>query len=42
MIGGVFVEPRYYLASRSEDATGGYSFSVDPTGFAVTLGFQFH
>lgn len=42
MVGGVFVEPRYYLASKSEDATEGYSFVVNPSGFAITLGFQYH
>ncbi|OLD72490.1 MAG: hypothetical protein AUI33_07255 [Ignavibacteria bacterium 13_1_40CM_2_61_4] len=42
MISQVFVEPRYYFATKSEDATGGYSLVVNPSGFAITLGFQYH
>jgi len=42
MISQIFLEPRYYFASKSEDATGGYSLVVNPSGFAITLGFQYH
>jgi hypothetical protein len=42
LIGKVFVEPRLYFASKVEDTvSGGYSFVVNPTGFGVTLGFQY-
>ena len=42
MVSQVFVEPRLYFAAKSDDATGGYSLVVNPSGFAVTLGFQYH
>ncbi|MEO8399513.1 MAG: hypothetical protein ABI550_06830 [Ignavibacteriaceae bacterium] len=41
LIGKIFVEPRYYLASSEEKSTGGNIFKVNPTGFAITLGFQY-
>jgi hypothetical protein len=43
LIGKIFVEPRFYLAAKKEDAvSGGHPFVVNPSGFAVTLGFQYH
>ncbi|MGH2567486.1 MAG: hypothetical protein ACRDGA_04050 [Bacteroidota bacterium] len=43
LIGQIFIEPRLYLASKEKDGLpGGYQFVVNPSGFAVTLGFQYH
>ncbi len=42
LINQIFLEPRYYVASKTEAQIGGYTFTVNPTGFAVTLGFQYH
>lgn len=43
LIGKIFVEPRFYLAVKKEDTvSGGHQFIVNPSGFAVTLGFQYH
>ena len=41
LIGKIFVEPRYYIASKKSDNTGGYSFTINPSGFSITLGFQY-
>ena len=41
LIGKIFIEPRFYFAVRKDDNTGGYSFTVNPSGFAITLGFQY-
>ncbi|MHB1687042.1 MAG: hypothetical protein ACYCVH_06695 [Ignavibacteriaceae bacterium] len=41
LIGKIFVEPRYYFATKKEDNVGGNKFLVNPTGFAITLGFQY-
>ena len=40
VIGKVFVEPRYYFASKSEENISSYSFTVNPTGFSISIGFQ--
>ncbi|TAK61280.1 MAG: hypothetical protein EPO24_05890 [Bacteroidetes bacterium] len=40
LLGKVFVEPRFYMASTSEDNISSYKFEVDPSGFAITIGFQ--
>ncbi|MGB2867518.1 MAG: hypothetical protein WBD36_03635 [Bacteroidota bacterium] len=43
LIGQVFVEPRAYFATKREGTvSGNYTYVVNPTGFAVTLGFQYH
>jgi hypothetical protein len=42
VINKIFVEPRYYFAAKSNDALGGYAYTVNPTGFAITLGVQYH
>lgn len=43
LIGQIFLEPRFYFAARKEDAVnGGYQFVINPSGFAITLGFQYH
>ena len=41
LIGKIFVEPRYYIASKKTDSTGGYTFNINPSGFSITLGFQY-
>ncbi len=41
LIGKIFIEPRYYFASKKSDNTGGYSFTINPSGFSITLGFQY-
>ncbi len=41
LIGKVFVEPRYYIAASKSGNTGGYNFTINPTGFAIKLGFQY-
>ncbi len=40
LFGKVFVESRFYFASKTEDAVGSYKYTVNPSGFAITLGFQ--
>jgi hypothetical protein len=40
LFGKVFVEPRFYFASSADDAVGAYRYTVNPSGFAITLGFQ--
>ncbi|HLX11996.1 MAG TPA: hypothetical protein VKS81_04205 [Bacteroidota bacterium] len=42
VIGKIFVEPRVYLAVKSSGNLDGYNYTVNPTGFAVTFGFQYH
>lgn len=43
LIGQIFLEPRFYIAAKKEDTVnGGYQFVVNPSGFAITLGFQYH
>jgi hypothetical protein len=41
LIGKIFIEPRYYLASKKESSIETHTFVVDPSGFAITLGFQY-
>lgn len=41
LIGKIFLEPRLYIASKKEDSIGGFTYVVNPSGFAVTLGFQY-
>ncbi len=40
LLGKIFVEPRFYFASKSEENFAGSRFVVDPSGFAITIGFQ--
>ncbi len=40
LLGKIFVEPRFYLASKSEENFAGSRFVVNPSGFAITIGFQ--
>jgi len=41
LIGKIFVEPRFYIAASDDGSTGDYSFIIDPSGFLITLGFQY-
>ncbi len=41
LIGKIFIEPRYYIASKKSDNTGGYTFNINPSGFSISLGFQY-
>lgn len=41
LIGKIFIEPRYYLASKEKSTIDSHTFVVDPSGFAITLGFQY-
>jgi hypothetical protein len=41
LIGKIFIEPRYYFAVSEEDNVEDYSFEIDPSGFAITLGFEY-
>lgn len=41
LIGQIFIEPRIYMAAKSEDTVGPYAYVVNPSGFAITLGFQY-
>lgn len=42
LIGKIFIEPRLYLASKKQDSiSGGHTYVVNPSGFAVTIGFQY-
>ncbi len=42
LIGQIFLEPRLYFASKKQDSAGSYNFTINPSGFAITLGFQYH
>ncbi len=42
LINRIFLEPRYYFVSKTETEVGGYAVTINPSGFAVTLGFQYH
>jgi hypothetical protein len=41
LIGKIFIEPRYYFMSEKEESTGVHNFVINPSGFAITLGFQY-
>ncbi|MFO7525270.1 MAG: hypothetical protein R6W68_07430 [Ignavibacteriaceae bacterium] len=41
LIGKIFVEPRFYLASKSSGSVDEFNYNIDPSGFAITLGFQY-
>jgi hypothetical protein len=42
VINKVFVEPRYYFAKESVDKLGSNEFAINPSGFAISLGLQYH
>ncbi len=41
LVGKIFVEPRYYFASKVTNTINGNPYLVNPTGFAITLGVQY-
>ena len=41
LVGRVFVEPRFFMASQKDDMVGSYRYSVNPSGFSIALGFQY-
>jgi hypothetical protein len=42
LIGQIFLEPRLYLAaSKEETLPGNHTYVVNPSGFAITMGFQY-
>lgn len=41
LLGKVFIEPRAYLAAKSNDGFGSYTYSVNPSGYSITFGFQY-
>lgn len=41
LIGKIFVEPRFYLASKSTGSVDEFNYTIDPSGFAITMGFQY-
>jgi len=41
LIGKIFLEPRFYFASKSEKSIGSYRMTINPSGFAITIGFQY-
>lgn len=42
VIDKVFLEPRLYAASKVDDSVGGYSYEINPSGYSITVGFQYH
>ncbi len=41
LIGKIFIEPRLYIAAKTEGKVGDYNYVIDPSGFSITLGFQY-
>ena len=41
LIGKIFVEPRFYFATSEKENIENYRMEIDPSGFAITLGFQY-
>ncbi len=41
LVGKVFVEPKFIFASKKDDAVGPHPFTVNPSGFSISLGFQY-
>lgn len=37
----IFLEPRFYFASKTVKTIGTYPLTIDPSGFALTIGFQY-
>ncbi len=42
VINAVFLEPRLYFASKTDDTVGGFAYTINPSGYSITLGFQYH
>ncbi len=41
LIGKIFLEPRFYFAKPTNGKIDNYNYKIDPSGFAITLGFQY-
>jgi hypothetical protein len=41
LIGKIFIEPRFYFATAGKESIENYNLTIDPSGFAITLGFQY-
>lgn len=41
LIGKIFIEPRMYFANSSKENIEDHRLIIDPSGFAITLGFQY-
>ena len=41
LVGKVFVEPLYYFASAKNESINSYPLSVNPSGFSISIGFQY-
>ncbi|HUL45414.1 MAG TPA: hypothetical protein VLY03_13760 [Bacteroidota bacterium] len=42
VFGNTFLEPRYFFSSKSMESLGGNTFTIDPSGFSVMIGLQYH
>ena len=40
LIGKIFLEPRFYFAAKTEKSIDSYELTINPSGFAITIGFQ--
>lgn len=41
LIGKIFLEPRFYFAAKTEKDIGSHRLTINPSGFAITIGFQY-
>lgn len=41
LIGKIFLEPRFYIATASTANVEQHKLTIDPSGFAITFGFQY-
>ena len=41
LIGKIFVEPRFYFAASEKENIEDHRMEIDPSGFTITLGFQY-
>ncbi len=41
LIGKIFIEPKYFLATKDQNSINQYSFVVNPSGFSIALGYQY-
>ncbi len=41
LVGKVFVEPRFFVASQKDDMVGPHRYTLNPSGFSISLGFQY-
>lgn len=41
LIGKIFLELRFYFAAKTEKDVGSHKLTINPFGFAITIGFQY-